>query len=118
MSAFTQKSTGELAAAMEKVPAPAANALAPAQPKVIPPSIGRVLWYWRNAEAKSEPGAQPQACLCCYVHNDRLVNIAGFDCDGRHFAERSVPLRQPSDSVPEKGSFVEWMPYQIGAAAK
>lgn len=87
--------------------------LAPAQSKVIPPSIGRVLWFWPSSEYKEAPGAQAQTCQVCYVHSDRMVNIAGFNCNGEPFALTSVQLRQPEDPDP-LGSFVEWMPYQIG----
>lgn len=102
-----------------KTAAPTATAApAPAAPSVIPPSIGRVLWYWPSAAYRAEPGAQPCSCQVAYVHNDRMVNIGGMNSNGEPFSETSVPLRQPDDNPPLKGSFVEWMPYQIGAAAK
>lgn len=92
---------------------------AAAEPVRIVPTIGRVMWYWPNRDAVTTPGAQPNDCHVCYVHGEgSLVNIAGFDCNGQHFALTSVPVAQEGDVPPEHGGFVVWMPYQRQQAAK
>lgn len=85
---------------------------------VIPPTVGRVVYFWPSADFRSQEGAQPQAAIIAYVHGERMVNIAGFDCNGAPFSQTSVQLAQPGDAEVPKGSFVEWMPFQIGQAAK
>ena len=83
---------------------------------LIPPTVGRVVLFWPSAEFKAQKGSQPNAALVAYVHSDRMVNIAGFDCNGAPFSRTSVQLVQPGDPEVPKGAFVEWMPYQIGQA--
>ena len=53
-----------------------------------------------------------------YVHNERKINVAGFDSAGNPFALLNQQLLQ-DDDVHEIGATVaEWMPYQKGQAAK
>lgn len=80
---------------------------------MIKPTIGRVVWAFRPYHT-SDP-AQPETAQIVYVHNDRLVNIAGFDHQGHPFKHTSVPLVQENEPKPE-GIFVTWMPFQIGQA--
>lgn len=79
---------------------------------MITPTIGRVVWYWPQAE---ETG-QPFAMLVTYVHSDRLVNLGGFDPNGAPIARTSVQLLQDVDKP--IGGHCCWMPYQKGQAAK
>lgn len=97
---------------------PAPTVAAPKAPQVIVPSVGRVLWFWPSKEYKEQERAQPCAAICTYVHSERMVNISTYNCNGEQYPLTSVPLRQPDDADPAKGPFVEWMPYQIGQAAK
>lgn len=78
---------------------------------VIKPSIGRVVLVHMGASAQPEPG------LICYVWNDRMINIGGFDSNGKPFALTSVQLLQ-GDDVATGLIYAEWMPYQKGQAAK
>jgi hypothetical protein len=81
---------------------------------MIKPTIGRVVWFWRNS---AEPESQPQAALICWVHSDTNVNLAVFDANGNAGGRTSVILHQ-GDGARPSGNFCEWMPYQIGQAAK
>ena len=96
---------------------------------MIKPTVGRVVWYYPSTTAYPEitdksgrpiatSGDQPLAALVASVHNDRLVNLGGFDADGRTFSRLSVILMQEGDQVPKTGSYCTWMPYQIGQAKK
>ena len=82
---------------------------------MIAPSIGRVVWV-RNRAGVSE-AHQPEAGFIVHVHADGLINVGGFNQIGTPFAATSIPLRQ-DDDAPPKGCYAEWMPYQIGQAAK
>jgi hypothetical protein len=81
---------------------------------MIKPTIGRVVWYWQPSTV---PLAQPQAALIAWVHSDTLVNLAAFWADGEAYGVKNVPLYQGDGDRPG-GEFCEWMPYQIGQAAK
>jgi len=87
---------------------------------MIKPSIGRVVWYYpRGTQQRDNPDEQPNAALVVYVHNDRLVNLAGFDANGRHSQATSVRLIQEGDDAGEYGPyapFCSWMPFQLGQA--
>jgi hypothetical protein len=92
---------------------------------VIKPTVGRVVWYWPDAHDTSALGAvaygsdQPFAATVAYVHGDRMVNLSIVDHNGRQYERRSVTLLQPGDSVPgSKEGRAEWVPYQVGQAAK
>jgi len=60
------------------------------------------------------PG-QPLAAIVTYAHGDRLVNLAVFDAEGKHFARTSVVLVQPGDAAPD-GPHCRWMPYTVEQA--
>jgi hypothetical protein len=84
---------------------------------MIKPSIGRVVWY-HPAGPIVPAGAQPLAALVTYVHSDTCVNLAVFDSNGVASSQTSVFLDQgDGGAVPDSG-YCEWMPYQIGQAAK
>jgi hypothetical protein len=81
---------------------------------MIKPSIGRVVWY----RPKDYPvSAQPLAALVVFVWNDSMVNLVVFDQNGMGKPKLSITLRQDGDEIPNE-SYCEWMPYQIGQAAK
>lgn len=86
-----------------------------APPAPIRPTIGRIVWYWREPNHAAD--AQPEAAIVTHVHTDSLVNLAVFDRDGGACGVRLVVLRQPGEGVPAV-SYCEWMPYQQGQAAK
>lgn len=80
---------------------------------MIQPTVGRVVWYWPNA-ARSQP--QPFSASIAYVHSDRCINIGYIDHNGLHAAVTSVALLQDGDEP--IGPHCQWMPYQVGQAAK
>src|SRR5688572_2688793 len=90
-------------------------AATPGTPAIIRPTIGRIVWYWR--EPVHDKDAQPEAAIVTHVHTDSLVNLAVFDRDGGACGVRLVVLRQPGEGVPTV-SYAEWMPFQQGQAAK
>lgn len=83
---------------------------------VIVPTVGRIVWVWRKSKDKQ---LQPEAALVTYVHNERMINAAGFDAVGKPFALGSVRLIQEGDPVVDgSGPYAEWMPYQLGQAKR
>jgi hypothetical protein len=82
---------------------------------IISPTVGRVVWVFRPAHNRKPQ--QPEVGLVAYVHDDHLINVAGFDHYGDPFKLTSLPLVQPDEPKPE-GNFAAWMPYQQGQAAK
>jgi len=80
---------------------------------MIKPTIGRVVHY-------RPTGISGVICaaLITAVHSDTCINLRAFHADGTDSAPASVDLVQ-DDNYPSDGRpFAEWMPYQIGQAAK
>lgn len=86
--------------------------------KVIPPTVGRVVWFNQGAPGMFPGSDQTRAAIVAHVHSDRMVNLSVFDANGNVHSRTSVPLLQPGDEKPASGFYAEWMPYQIGQAAK
>lgn len=84
---------------------------------MIKPTIGRVVWFWPKGDKSATPKIQPLPALICHVINDTCVNLAAFWENGAPFGETSVELYQGEGERP-KHRFCEWMPYQLGQAAK
>lgn len=98
---------------------------------MIPPTIGRKVWYRptdfdRTGMHFQEPAegqeAQPFDATVVYVHHDRAVNIVGYDHNGYQFTRLGVRLLQDDDVAPESGGYCEWMPlwmpFQKGQAKR
>lgn len=95
--------------------------------KIIPPSIGRRIWYWPGTNdlkpayqattMRQYIPSQPfDAGIVC-VWGDRMVTLSVTDHSGNVFARPSVTLVQPGDSLPPEGQpYAVWMPYQTGQA--
>jgi hypothetical protein len=81
---------------------------------MIKPTIGRVVWVFRPLHTNDINQAEP--AFVCYVWNDRMINVAGFDHNGQPFALTSLQLVQDDEPKPE-GNFAAWMPYQKAQAA-
>lgn len=79
---------------------------------MIKPTIGRVVLVYRGKSDQAEPA------LICYVHSDRCINVAGFDCNGSPFGATSLQLLQDDDIATDSNYYAEWMPYQVAQAAK
>ena len=56
--------------------------------------------------------------MVAYVWSENLVNLTVSDHYGKTFGMTSVQLVQTGEPRPENGYFCEWMPYQVGQAAK
>jgi hypothetical protein len=87
------------------------------------PTVGRVVWFTPSRLAGDGrfahiDGRKPLAAIVAHVFNDALVNLAVFDSNGQPHSRTSVPLVQEGEAKPEHGYFCEWMPYQVGQAAK
>jgi hypothetical protein len=82
---------------------------------MISPTIGRVVWIVRPFDTTDIK--QPEVGLVTYVWSDHLINVAGFDHNGKPFVLTSLYLVQDDEPKPE-GNFACWMPYQKGQAAK
>jgi hypothetical protein len=81
--------------------------------RTISPTPGRIVWVFGCSD---DP--QPFAAIVTYVHNDHLINVAAFEASGHHRPLEKVPLWQPGEGNADGGVHAEWMPYQIGQAAK
>ncbi len=79
----------------------------------IVPTVGRVVWIRNRITAET-----PEAALVAFVTSDYTINVGGVDHKGRHFSLQGIPLVQEGDQPPHLGPWAEWMPYQIGQAAK
>lgn len=84
---------------------------------LIKPTIGRVVWYWPPGRPHTE---QPNAAIIAFVHDDQVINVAGFDHDGQLFSVHNVLLIQDPESYgnPSGGGWCKWMPYQVGQAMR
>ena len=78
-------------------------------PAPITPTIGRVLHFFENDEAKE------QLAMVADVHSDNCVNVAIWDHRGRPVVDPplSVTLVQPGEENPEEGCFCTWLPHQV-----
>lgn len=80
---------------------------------MIEPTVGRVVLYRDDTMAFGEW----LAAIVVKVWGPRMVNLAVFTDMGAVRSETSVTLRQPEDET-LGGRWCEWMPYQVGQAAK
>ena len=89
----------------------------------IVPTVGRVVWF-TPSRAFTPPDFllidrdKPCSAMVAYVWTDNLVNLTVSDHYGKTFGMTSVQLVQAGEPRPENGYFCEWMPYQVGQAAK
>jgi hypothetical protein len=87
---------------------------------VIKPTVGRVVWFTpsKNDTEVIPSGTGKCAAMVTHVFHERMVNLTVFDANGKQYARTSVVLVQEGDPKPEHGYYCEWMPYQLGQAAK
>lgn len=89
------------------------------------PTVGRKIYFYPNGDpAIQQFDAQPIDATVVYVwpkaHPDDLstMNLFVIDHAGiTHFKTR-VALIQDGDPLPTIGEYAQWMPYQVGQAAK
>jgi hypothetical protein len=83
------------------------------EPRIIKPTVCRIVEYVSIGEAFLVTRDQPLAAIVTYVWNDRLVNLAVFDADGEQVPRIKVLLQQPDDPPPGAlFSYCRWMTYQ------
>ena len=87
------------------------------------PTIGRVVWFTPSRLTGDYgfthlDGRKPLAAIVSHVFRDDLVNPTVFDSNGIPHGRTSVPLVQVGDDKPEHRYFCEWMPCQVGQAAR
>lgn len=82
---------------------------------MIIPTIGRaILVYGRHANPKKDV---PESASISFVHNDRLINVGGWDHNGLPFAMKSLRLVQEGDLIPDDVPHAQWMQYQKDTAS-
>jgi hypothetical protein len=84
---------------------------------LIKPTVGRVVWYHPPFTPDSGSNEQTLAAIVCHVWSETRVNLAVFDSNGTASNQTSVFLFRGESERPSS-SYCEWMPYQIGQAAK
>jgi hypothetical protein len=88
--------------------------------RMIRPTVGRVVLYHKDKEHDGRIAGGIDgtlAAIVCHVWSDRCVNLAVLDAEGQFFGRTSVTFWQGDTERPE-GRYCEWMPYQLGQAAK
>lgn len=101
--------------------------LSPPEPQrarpIIAPTVGRVVWFHPYAEdlelaryAQTHDG-RPFAAIVAHVWSDTCVNLMVIDPNGGTHARTSVFLWQGGEGRPSE-NYAEWMPYQLGQAAR
>lgn len=84
---------------------------------MIAPTVGRVVWYWKDGIGQIKAGEQPCAAQVAYVHSDTLINIGYLDHNGHTHNATSVRLVQDEPITGDMQTpFCTWMPYQKAVA--
>jgi hypothetical protein len=90
---------------------------------MIVPTVGRVVHYYpaeheasgfRYEHAMTRYSDQPFVAHVVHVWSETCVNLVVYDHAGKSHIRTSVPINMPAG----EGSRAEWMPYQMGQAAK
>ena len=85
---------------------------------MIVPTVGRVVWYWKDGETQIRAGEQPCAAMVAFVHSDTCINIGYLDHNGNHHNSTSVRLVQDEQVTEDmQEPFCTWMPYQKQVAS-
>ena len=87
----------------------------------IVPTIGRKLYYYEKDSPSfiNADGESPfDATVLFVTPNSNLVNLLVVDHIGTIGSRHGVPLIQEDDPKPATGGYAQWMPFQIGQAAK
>jgi len=94
-----------------------------AEPKIIPITNGRVVWFTPNGYSgiiQHDPKT-PLTAHVAHVWNDHLVNLFVIDSNATPHSVTSIEFVQPGEPKPEPGSgisYAHWMEFQIGQAQK
>lgn len=84
------------------------------------PTVGRKVWYFPGPgdEMMHRNLSDPLDATIIAVHNDVIINAFIIDASGFSHVRHSVELLDPADPTIPNNGHCEWMPYQIGQAAK
>lgn len=90
---------------------------------MIIPTVGRIVLVQRLGKTLDEAHQvtdllAPEPAFVTCVHENRIINVAGFTQTGSPFAANGIALLQDDDPKPEGETFAYWMPYQKDQAAK
>lgn len=90
---------------------------------LIPPTVGRVVWFYPSANsaeggfARHADGGGPYAALVAHVWSDYMVNLSVFDANGTPHSRTSVTLLHDDEQAASSdNAFCMWMPFQKGQA--
>ena len=84
---------------------------------MIQPTVGRIVYYHPPFVPDSKANEVTHAAIIVQVHSDEYITLAVFNEAGSSYPALSVQLYQ-GEGVRPTGAYAEWMPYQIGQAAK
>jgi hypothetical protein len=85
---------------------------------MIKPTPGRIVWFHPSPQANlAQIGSAPLAAIVVGVWSDTCVNLKVFDANGNERTMNSMLLWQGETERPSN-NYAEWMPYQLGQAAK
>lgn len=82
----------------------------------IKPTIGRVVWFWREEPRSSDE--QAEAAIVVYVHSDTEVSLVVFDRFGAPRPELQTWLVNDDATPRPTHRYATWMPFQLGQAQK
>jgi hypothetical protein len=95
---------------------------------VITPTVGRVVWFTPPDDVyqvhlhfdASFNSRQRLAAIITAVHTDTCINLVAFGETAAAGIRQydSVPLVQDETPAPGCGYYAQWMPYQMGQAAR
>lgn len=90
-------------------------------PILITPTVGRVVWFYPDANSAEAPfarhpeGKGPYAALIVHVWSDEMVNLCVLDAVGTPHPRTSVHLVHEDDGG-WAAPYCTWMPFQKGQA--
>lgn len=89
---------------------------------MIKPTVGRVVLVQRVDKDLDESHQvtnvlEPESAFITAVHEDRVINVAGFTQTGDPFKANGVALLQDDDAKPEGETFAYWMEFQKAQAS-
>ncbi len=80
---------------------------------MIKPTVGRILWYRPDG-----PFGPTQAAIVCGVNSDNNVNLSVFGIYGEGPKQYQGILLSQDEESPPRGAYAQWMPFQVGQAAR
>ncbi len=78
---------------------------------MIKPELGRCVHFLPTINPEAGTPEKIHTATICYVHSDRMVNLAVTDENGTHYSATSVALLQEADEIPCNGYYAKWPPH-------